>query len=576
MPRITRAQIDAKAADYETAESRFRAECKIDQDYLHATDEWRNKLLAAYIKGFPKGFVVKVLPLARMAVETFKNTIVAGEVPEVKDTLDLEEGEVASDAQEAKRKETERFHKAFLWEVAYRTSNNPFTELVRKQAALGPGILSFAWDETLWPKEPSTADGDALSEYEEAKREAWPWLVQVEHPLGIWPDPYSNPPKDYVIKDKLPLALASERYPQLNLESTTGDVERLIYCSETDYAVYINNLPLYGGDGVVDNPMGVLWYELALSGLGENAEDNNVVHLWQGVLRQLRDIIAMIITNYNIVEAVKWQEGFGPQHLSAASEAEAENVASKVVIGPLEILATGPNVTMEPLIKRTDKQSAIWEQDELTRWLEIMIGPLSGNFQKQESTASGLAQRVSMQELPYQAAKVSAEQAIANMLRKVTRFYKEHIGKTKISLRYGGKLQRFNPDDFLTDLRIEVNLKPVTAADRAMTVDKDLKELGNKVISLAEYRRRQAIENGVQLDEELGRESLRFHPAVVDVAAKIIAQQLMPAPAVQAEQAPEPAESPATESFTPNPTQNGQGDMMGAFANLPIPAGPGV
>ena len=83
------------------------------------------------------------------------------------------------------------------------------------------------------------------------------------------------------------------------------------------------------------------------------------------------------------------------------------------------------------------------------------------------------------------------------------------------------------------------------------------------------------MEKGVQWDEELGRESLRFHPAVVDVAAQIIAQQLMPVAPV-GEQAPQPATSPATESFTPNPTQNGQGGMMGAFANSPIPAGPGV
>jgi len=284
----------------------------------------------------------------------------------------------------------------------------------------------------------------------------------------------------------------------------------------------------------------------------------------------------MITTNYNIVEAVKWQESFGPQHLAAGSEAEAEALAKKVVIGPLEILATGPNVTMEPLIKRTDKQSAIWEQEELNRWMEMLGGSLSGNFQKQETTASGLARRISLQEMPYQAAKVSAEQAIANMLRKMTRFYKERIAKTKVSLRYGGKLQSFNPDNLLTDLRIEVNLKSVTAADRAMTVEKDLQELGNKIISLAEYRRRQAIENGVELDKELGRESLRFHPAVVDVAAQIIAQQLMPAQPGQVGQAPQPAASPATESFTPNPTQNGQGSMMGAFANSPIPAGPGM
>ena len=587
MARITKAQIEARASDYESAESRFRAECRIDQDYLHATDEWRESLLAAYIKGFPKGFRVKALPLARMAVETFKNTIIAGEVPDVKDSLDLPEEEEPSEAQKAKLEETERFHKAFLWELANRTSNNPFAELVRKQAALGPGILSFPWDESLWPEEPKGADAEAWAEYEVKRDNAWPWRIGIVHPFNILPDPYNNPPRDYVIKDKISYRVAAEQYPQLGFDSfQQGEVDRLIYCSEDDYAVYLNDLRLFGdvGDeGVVDNPMGMLWYELALSGLGEEDEAGNVVHLWQGAIRGLRDIIAIIITNYNVQEALKWQESFGPRLLEGPSLAEAEELAKKIVLNPLEIVAAGSGYKMSNLIEPTNKQGVIWEQDELNRWLEIMMGPLSGNFRGNETTASGLAQRVSLQELPYLAAKVSAEQAIANMLRKVTIFYKERIGK-KFGLRRDGRLQHFNPENFLTDLHTEVNLKPVTAADRAMAIDQDLKELGDDLISPDEYRRRHAIKNGMQMDKESALKALKMHPAVIDAGAQVIVQlvmqKYMPAASTTAPAAP--AGEPATETFTPNPTQNGQaagnvtGSLMGAFANTPIPAGPGV
>ena len=55
----------------------------MDQDFIHATSEWALDLLGAYIGGFPKGFRIKAIPIARMAVEAAKNTVMAGEVPDV-------------------------------------------------------------------------------------------------------------------------------------------------------------------------------------------------------------------------------------------------------------------------------------------------------------------------------------------------------------------------------------------------------------------------------------------------------------------------------------------------------------
>jgi len=570
--RITREEIMAKKSDYEAQESAFREQAKIDQNFIQAGTEWRKNLLAAYIAGFPPGFVHKSIPMAKIAVRSAKQTVMAGEIPDVRDSLRLEEGEPPSDVAESRRKTTEQFHKAFLYEVAMRTSSNPFSELLDKQYGLGPGILAFPWDDNLWPKEPDQGDRVDMDAYEEAKKAAWPWNVHVIHPLNIWPDPYCDPPQDYIIEDEISATTAQRRYPKLTLPKT-GKVKRVAYCSDEWYAVYINNEAVFDGDGVVENPMESMWYELALSGLGERDENNDPVHLWQGLIRPLRDIISMIVTNYNIIEAIKFQEAFSPKQVKSPNKEAAQEAADNFEYAPLKLLVTESGVEFNNIFQGLTTQSSIWEQGELSRWIEILMGPLSGTFMGQERTASGLAQRVALQTAPFEPAKISAEQAIANMLRKVTRFYKTIIGKN-FYLRHGGKLVRFKPEELLDDVMIEVELRPVTAADRAMTVDKDLKEMGATIISKEEYRRRQKIENGSQLDEESALEALKFHPAVVDISAQVIVQQIQQKFGMQPPGGA-PGGEVAEEAFTPNPGVNGRGTLAGDLSRAPVPAGPG-
>jgi hypothetical protein len=307
--------------------------------------------------------------------------------------------------------------------------------------------------------------------------------------------------------------------------------------------------------------------------LGERDENNDPVHLWQGLIRPLRDIISMIVTNYNIIEAIKFQEAFSPKQVKSPNKEAAQEAADNFEYAPLKLLVTESGVEFNNIFQGLTTQSSIWEQGELSRWIEILMGPLSGTFMGQERTASGLAQRVALQTAPFEPAKISAEQAIANMLRKVTRFYKTIIGKN-FYLRHGGKLVQFKPEELLDDVMIEVELRPVTAADRAMTADKDLKEMGATIISKEEYRRRQKIENGSQLDEEAALEALKFHPAVVDISAQVIVQQIQQKFGMQPPGGA-PGGEVAEETFTPNPGVNGRGTFAGDLSRAPVPAGPG-
>ena len=558
---LTKSDIEARKTDYATQEAAFRKECRVDQDFIHANAKWREGLLAAYVAGFPKGFVHKSLPLAQRVIQSFKSSVMAGAVPDVKDVLPLAEDEKASDAMEARRQITEQFHGAFLYETAMRTSSNPFSELLDHVGGLGAGILCFPFDESKWPKD--TEEG-----YEAKRRTAFPWDPHVVHPLNILVDPYNDPPRDYIIEDEISVLVAKERYPDLPGLPDTGKVKRLVYVSENDYAVYVNDEAVFGGDGVVDNPMGMLWYEFVLSGVGSRDESSDPAYLWQGFVRPLRDIIAIIITNYNLQESAKWKEVYGPSQVKAESIAAAQDAIGAVKLEPMAFVPTTMDVTFGPIFQATEKDTLLREQESVERLFEMLGGPLSGNFRNNETTASGLQQRVALQEAPYQAAKVGTNQAIANMLRKVTAYYKTNIGE-KFWMRGGPrKFQMFNPEDLLDDTIIEVSLKPVTDADRAMSVDKDLKELTAGRISGAEYDRRQNIRDTDKLQDERAQEAIRFHPSMVEAAVTVAVGMLMPQQPV-----PPQGSTPATEAFNSNPVAQ-NGSMMAALAGQNAPSGP--
>src|SRR3990167_2193444 len=120
---IDKPGIDRKKTQYEDKERNFRDECTKDEDFRESITEWRNDIMEPYLGGgFPEGFKLKVLPLPRIAVENAVNSSMAGEIPDINDSLQLDEDEEPSEEQARKLKITETFHKAFVTEVVMRTS----------------------------------------------------------------------------------------------------------------------------------------------------------------------------------------------------------------------------------------------------------------------------------------------------------------------------------------------------------------------------------------------------------------------------------------------------------------------
>ena len=137
------------------------------------------------------------------------------------------------------------------------------------------------------------------------------------------------------------------------------------------------------------------------------------------------------------------------------------------------------------------------------------------------------------------------------MLTKMLRFMKNELGgKYAVPYKAGGSVIA-DPSELLDDAIIEINTKPTTETERAANAERDAKLMDIGAIDMEEFRRRQGIFDGAAMDKGRIHDALFFHPDVVQAAAQVIAQQLVPpAPPLPAE--PQmPAGVPAGNGATP-------------------------
>lgn len=526
--RLTQSVVEELCQEYfgGTVYGQMHAEMLEDEEVIRASAKWGKSVIPAYVKGFPPQFIPKVPPIAKKGVEVAVNNTMIGEVPAVK--LTFPSIKKPSEEHERKRKATEDFYKALLQNIADRTTINPFKDMLTKQHGLGAAALSFPFRWDLWKELVAAREADDQTKYEELSRDFWPWDVHVTHPRNMAPDPENDPPEHYIIKDKITQRAAARLYPEEKdgMRASSGKVDRVIYCDLNQYTVIV------GGQVVVDgpNPCGMIWHEWVWGGYGDLDAERNFEHLGKGIIRDAKDVIAMVVLNLNVMDAIRVTTAFTPHHvIHPEGDEMAQKVWDALRYGPLEGIATGPGVSIKPLEQNQLPPAAQWGYAEMKQLVENIFGPTIFGGNLPEQTASGMRQRVGLAETPFLAAGVAAEQATANMLRKMGRFHKEELGEERVTLLTGkrGSPLEIDPKDILLGGVIEVDFTPPTDEDRALDQERDarLQEAGR--ISLTEYRRRQGITDGDQQDAERALELVQFHPSMVEAVVMVARQKLL-------------------------------------------------
>ena len=131
-----------------------------------------------------------------------------------------------------------------------------------------------------------------------------------------------------------------------------------------------------------------------------------------------------------------------------------------------------------------------------------------------------------------------------------------------------------NVDDILEDGILQIDYTPPTKEDRAAEQVRDAADLQAAVIDKEEYRRRQDIQGGPEMDRRNRVEQLRNHPSIIEAKAMVARQRMLEriAPELAAqEQGVAPAgQAAATQQFS----SNGAGGNGGIPMDNRMPTGP--
>lgn len=440
----TRDEILAMRDDRKSIYAKYHAELEMDEDFDRWSSTKEGRAIAMkYLEGFPKGYVPKVLPLATLGVESGLNSIFVGETPLV--DIDMPQGSHRKDEREREHEEEiENWCRAWMHRVDTMQMSSVFRDLLRKQIVCGMGVLYYPpqWD--LYPDPPDKSkhlDKDAWERYEREKANCFPWSgIRSVHPRNCYPDPDNDLPQDLIIEEDVSLAAMLKAYPHLKenpkftgraagrLTGSERTSKRLIYCSASYYAVFIDEIPALtekedgaNKEGVAPNPTRRPWFRVVDGGFGDADHRGRPEYRFKGRIRDTRDIIIRLMTDINIIERVRMFAAFPPLLVRGQmpDASDADKVAKQYTYGPGIVQAIPPGITFEKPPVHEVPPDVFRDLQESKSQYQMAYGvdPLTGQYR--DEPASGLRTRLAQARAPYRTPKRNAEQAIAGMLEDI-------------------------------------------------------------------------------------------------------------------------------------------------------------
>lgn len=551
-PRPTKADIMAllshrRGVVYGT----MHQEMTIDQEWDYAASSSGASPAAKYITGFPADYPIKMAPIAKIGVDVGLNQIMVGETPTVEVVLLSIHRDDEKDQEDVDN--LTAWIKGFLYQVDTYYTESPLRDFVRKPIALGLGCLSYAYVKDRWPIKPEQGkdtpeERESWERYERERLRAFPWDIRSVHPRNIFHDPDNEPPQDFIEVTKIRKRSMLLRYPHLAFGGDLNDnseVERIIYCSNDWYAVYVADQPALTAedgaddDGVAPNPFDLCWYKLAWSGLGDLDEQGRMEFRGKGLIRDARDVLKMHITLLNVLEVLRVTTALTPRQVIADEEAEAVEAAKTLVYGPMSVWPHSRRVTAPPMEAPPVPAVIFQELGETTRLLELIFGPEILRGEYRDDTASGQRQRLAQAKSIYRSIKQNCEQAVAAMIMDVLYIIKNVIQEpVTVWTQMGNKLTglSLDPDRIPNAFLVKIDFSPPTAEEKAFRKQEGLQDLQSGAITMREFRKKYAdVDDPDAMEDAKTEETIWAGPAIQNFITQKVLEalaQVFPPPAL--------------------------------------------
>lgn len=570
----------------------LHAAMREDEDYRQMSDQAR-AAAREYLSGLPPGFVPIYPSVAQDAIQVGVNRIVSGEEPDV--TITFPDGSFdrfPKDKREAVERAARELHIRWIRAACKRIMSaqvlNVAREMAIQQLSLGMAPLVYPLDYSGWPDPPfgwlpvedgekrpraatpDTAENrDRLRLWERRRQEAYPWATTSPHPTWVFFDLSNDPPRDYILEEKVSAAAMRERYGEEWGEGEELTLTRVTYISEDWVGQWCDGKALLRGRGVKDgvgrNVSGKPWVQMAVSGMGSQTSDGGWAPRIKGSIRDGRGEILLMVKAWNWMAAMGEMNAFPMPVFSGSG---AQQAADDFAMGGATATVLPEGVTLhafEPPRTPADVYK-LW--DIATQRFAGHFGQpvLSGEPVHGEPMGS-MRTRASMAGMPFEPVKVSLEQAWGQMFEHKLALLKWQLQE---AVTVEGVTMR--PGDVVDGVQVKIDLTPLTEEEKAFrrTAAQDDVKMG--AMTTEDYIRTQrGIDDAVAVEQAVAvgrmRDALLGDPEVVAVAK----QQLLASLGAGQPQQPG-AEGPGMEQG-PEPPGGGGGapDMQQFEGGIPAP-----
>lgn len=590
MPAPTRADLDAWRGERKSLFAKLHTEMGIDEVFLTCSGTWEDRRILTYLHGMPKGFIPKIPPIGKDAIDVGLNQIHVGDTPGVKVLLPPNPRANPEKVKEAARI-LEKKLQALLWHIDTYSPETPIRTFMAHTLGLGQGVLAHPVDWAKWPRDPfalkngkrreptTPQDREKERRYRQKRSRALPWDVRAVHPRRVLWDPYHPNPEDIITEERVNIATYERQYPAASLAGIgtgAGRTATLItYCSEDYYGLWLNQTPLLtkkdgaDSDGFADNTSGVLWYKLARGGFGYETFEGEWEHRIKGMLRDARDIIASRTAAYNQMQTIRGIHAFPVADFEGPTQADARMEAQGFVYGPGAVWEHSSQVQMKFVAQAQIPSIVFQSMDQDDQYIERHFGPeaLRGIYAA-DQTAQQQARRLSQAKAPLRPAQLSGEQAVAAMLTDMCAQVKDDMFDGVLTFNTQEDIIELSPSDIPDGIRIIVDFAPPTSDDIERMMDQRLARLQSKTISRHRIMASDPeIEDTLDEEAQILSEDLMSNPAVLDLLAASVKAGVQQE--LQARGMALPADQPPPDQGPPPGMPPDQGAPMG-----PPPQGP--
>mgnify|MGYP001561442615 CR=1 FL=1 len=496
------------------------------------------------LRGLPKDFVPKLLPLAKIGVDLGVNIILPGDEPEI--TVHIPDSAHRDEALMQEHQESIRsFLKAFFHQVYTLRMQTPVRDNGQKCVGLGQAVVAFPFIKSRLPDHPlkmkngnireprNPKERQLVKRWERDRKSQMPWDVRSVHPTRIYFDLFHDPPRDYIEEQELSPKIAKEFYPDLAIEpgSEPSGVKRVIYCSDDWYGVWVNRVPVlpkHNGDGLIANPRQRMWYRMAFSNWGNVSEDGELEYMAKGMITDAIPLIEMYTVNINLQEVAKAFGVFAAMKIAAQNVDAAEEETKDWEFAPgARWIYDVKNIQDVGFVDYPGLNQAIFsEQPMINSLMELWWGPDILRGRHTTDTAAGLRTRMSKAQAIYRPPKASLEQMWAAVADDILWSIKEEIGDEVWVPALGGAIS-LKPDQIPDGTYISINFTPPSEEEKAFLLQEGLTRLEAGTLDLIEFLENYALEeHPTERAKMIFWDSLDKNPMIQEAIGQMVANVL--------------------------------------------------